>query len=351
MTEKTVEISRKSLILIVLILIVIGAVIAAFLTRDSWMPAVGLGATATPERDPAAVRAEEIAVAMLAVDYRDPKGWLERMRPLATDEAYNYLKSMFVGMGWQGVENSKMIIAPEQVMATDQGVEAEGGRWQVRKVKVQIEGTDDELDAIGEDMYLQLLLDEGEWKLQEIMDENKLEMIKTLPTKAPSEMQEPTEIAAIQPPAPEPGKELPAALAEQFAIAFTAIDYRDQDTWLGRLKGLSTYDGYMAIKETILPQIWPQLEQTQVVIAIDQVEAADRGVEVEFQITTGPRQIRRVYIEMPPIGPGDPGNDEYLLMIVQEIDADPDDAYEGWRFESFANQEMIDQFRLEGGAP
>ncbi len=343
--ERTVEINIKQLIAIAVMLFGIVVVVVALAQCDSCFPLLQLAENPTPSpdetRDPVAARAEEIALAMQIVDYRDPKGWLARLRPLTTEEAYNSLKTSYVGLVWDRLEQYQVIITPGQVTAVDQGPVIDGSRWQVRKVAVHIEDPPRILKSAERTLHLQLLLDGGKWKLQNSLTEDQVALLKAVPTTG-AIVKPVQKLPAVQLPTPEPGIELSVALAELFTTSFNTIDYRDQTTWLARMYAMSTSAGYSLITQEIFPQLWKLVEEKRTVIVETDVSVEDRGLVLAGETSLGPYQVRKVYVEAPSIEPGLPTSEEYLIMLVREIDVTPEDIYDGWRFETFLSQGMLD---------
>jgi hypothetical protein len=355
---RTVEISVRQLIAAIVVLILIGIAVIAFVTRDTWMQILQSEvmeteeAIASPSPTPgvtAAERAEEIALAMQVIDYHDPEGWLARLRPIATDNAYNHFKTNYVEKVWSVLEVEQVVIAADQVSVTDKGIEAEGEKWQVRKVDIHIDDPPQAWGGRDSTVYIQLLLVDGDWKLQAIVTEDELALLKIAPTRSATRAPD-TSSPGMELPTPDPGKELPAAFAEQFIAAFHAVNYRDMDTWLAMMKAMSTLAGYELISSQIYPQIMQVADENQLILGLKDVTVEDQGLELEGETILGLNQVRRVYIEVPPFYPGGATSETYLIVIVQDPNADPQDLYGGWRFEEFLTQEMLDYMRGgEGG--
>jgi hypothetical protein len=350
---RTVEISIKQIIAAVVILALIGIAVIAFVTRDTWLQIFQSEAAETEEvvaaGSPAAEVgpseiAEQAALAITAIDYRDRDVWLDRLRPLLTAEAYEQYESYMERM-WPSLEEQQIVITPEQVSVADQGIELQAEKYQIRTVDVHI---DDSPPSWGEGdyaMHLRLLhVEGGEWRLDSIIDEDELDLLKRLPTRDASQDPEQS-TPSVELPTPDPDKEIPAAFAEQFLVVFHAIDYRDMDTWLARMKAMSNMGGYALISSQIYTQFVQIANEKQLTFSFEDFSAEDQGVEMEGETILGQNQVRRVYVEGPQQDSGEVAGDAYLIMIVKDPNASPDDIYGGWRFEEFLNQEMLDYMR------
>jgi hypothetical protein len=185
---------------------------------------------------------------------------------------------------------------------------------------------------------------DGDWKLQAIVTEDELALLKTVPTKIVGQETD-TSSLGLELPTTDPGKDLPADFVEQFLIAFHAIDYRDMDTWLARMKAMSNMSGYALISSQIYPQFVQIATENQVTFSLEDFMAEDRGLELKGKTILGMNQVRQVYVEGPEFESGEMTGDTYLVMIVKDPNASQDEIYGGWRFEEFLNQEMLDYIR------
>jgi hypothetical protein len=211
--------------------------------------------------------------------------------------------------------------------------------WQVHEVDVHIDDPPEAWGGEDSTVYIQLLLVEGDWKLQAIITEEDLALLKTAPTKIIGQIAD-TSSSDLKLSTSDQNKDLPATFAEQFLVAFHAIDYRDMDTWLARMKAMSNISGYALISSHIYPQFVQSANEDKLAFSLDDFTASDQGVELEGQTYLGLNQVRRVFVEGPEFETGEVTSDTYLIMIVKDPNASPDDIYGGWRFE-----EMLDYIR------
>jgi hypothetical protein len=350
---RTVEISIKQIIAVVVVLFLIGVAVIAFVTRDTWVQLFQSEVADTEEvvvaASPtsgvtAAERVMEIVLAMQVIDYRNPEGWLATLHPLATDRAYNHFKTNYVEKVWSVLKAEQVVINPDQVTVIDKGIEVEGEKWQVRAVDVHIDDPPEAWGGGDSKIYVQLLLEDGDWKLQAIVTEDELSLLKSTPTKIAGQIPD-TASSGLKLPTPDTSKDLPAAFAEQFLVAFHAIDYRDMETWLARMKAMSNMSGYALISSQIYLQFLQSANENKFTFSFDDFTAKDQGVELEGETILGMNQVRKVFVEGPEFESGEVTGDMYLVMIVKDPNASPDDIFGGWRFEQFLNQEMLDYIR------
>lgn len=166
MPERTVEISiTKTLRLVIVIVVVIAATLLLLGWNSQQNTPTGT-ATPTEERDPAAVLAEEATIAFRAVDYRDPEGWRERIRPLCSDYAVDLFENQFMELVWPVFEEKEWVVTPEQIVVEDLGAIAQDGDWQVRLVSVVVSDPPPMLkEGVFEDHVL-IIQEGGEWKFK-----------------------------------------------------------------------------------------------------------------------------------------------------------------------------------------
>jgi len=186
---RTIEIPEKWLITIVVVLVLIGVVIVAFITRDAWVqlfegePTEKVSTTETVIFIPhagksigsEAVLAEQVARAYYTVDYRDPEAWLQQFKPYATDTAFELLRTVYVPISFVLFEKDELIIQVQQVMAVDRGILKQGDPWQIRLVEVHIDDCPASMPAADLEMRLLLVMESGDWKFQAILTEAEVE--------------------------------------------------------------------------------------------------------------------------------------------------------------------------------
>lgn len=165
--------------LIGLAIILVGGTLAYFLATTSHLgilraPRLTSTPTSEPGSDPAGV-AHEVAVAINAVDYRDPDSWLAVLRPLSTDRGFLMLQSVYVPMSWSLFERDRRVIQPDQVVAEDRGVVAEGHGWQVRLVAVTIADVSAEPDAF--EMRIALAREDGAWEFTSLLSQAEVDAL------------------------------------------------------------------------------------------------------------------------------------------------------------------------------
>lgn len=95
----------------------------------------------------------------------------------------------------------------------------------------------------------------------------------------------------------------PEQVATDFARAYYAVDYRDQQAWLSRLQPLMTEPGFVLIKTQLAPAIWKTVAPAKFTNSPDQIGARAAGLAAEGQSQLPePRawQIQRVQISLTP---------------------------------------------------
>jgi hypothetical protein len=152
------------------------------LTKAYWQPALTGGSDSEPEgSDSTAPITEDVARYRWAIDYLDPDGWLERFRPLATDDAIEALEQGFIPKLWPVYEEAELVIELEQISASDQGIVAADGLWEVHLVEVTFddppEAFADELDGNSLLNYILMLQTDEGLKLQAFISEAEYEFI------------------------------------------------------------------------------------------------------------------------------------------------------------------------------
>jgi len=165
--------------LIGLAIVLVGGSLAYFLTTSSHLgilraPRLASTPTSEPESVPAGV-AHEVAVAINAVDYRNLDSWLASLRPLSTDRGFLMLQSIYVPLSWSLFERDRRVIQPEQVVAEDRGVVAEGNGWQVRLVAITIADVSAEPDAF--EMRIALAREDDTWKFTSLLSQAEVDAL------------------------------------------------------------------------------------------------------------------------------------------------------------------------------
>ncbi len=178
MAKRTIEISVGRH-LIGLAVVLVGGTLAYFLATSSRLgilraPRSTSTPTSEPMSDPAGV-AHEVAVAINAVDYRNPDSWLASLRPFSTDRVFLMLQTVYVPMSWSLFERDRRVIQPEQVVAEDRGVVAEGPGWQVRLVAITIADVSAEPDAF--EMRIGLAREESAWKFTSLLSQAEVDSL------------------------------------------------------------------------------------------------------------------------------------------------------------------------------
>lgn len=122
--------------------------------------------------DPAIV-AQEITVAFNAIDYRDPDGWLNTLRPMTTDRAFETLETVYVPLVWGLFERDKRVVTRDRINADELGVLAEGSGWEARLVAVEIAGLSAQSEVAVFRMRVLLKREGGGWKLDALLSESE----------------------------------------------------------------------------------------------------------------------------------------------------------------------------------
>lgn len=178
MNRRTIEIPVGRLLFGLSILLVGGALMYIFATSTPLGIMRAGRQTSTPtselDPDPAGV-AHQVAVAINAVDYRDPDGWLATLRPLSTDRGFLMLQTVFVPVSWSLFEQDRRVIQPERVVAEDRGVVAEGPGWQVRLVAITI--ADESLQPDSFEMRIALAREAGAWKFSSLLSQEEVDAL------------------------------------------------------------------------------------------------------------------------------------------------------------------------------
>jgi hypothetical protein len=188
---RTIEIPAKWLITIAVALILIGAVVVVYITRDAWTQmfmgeTVDKNKVSTTETvifipqagksiGSEAVLAERVARAYYTIDYRDPQAWLNQLEPYATNTAFELLRTVFAPMSFTLFEKDELIIQTQQVTAVDRGVLKQGPTWQIRLVEVHIDNHPVSMPVADLEMRLLLVMENGDWKLQATLTEAEVE--------------------------------------------------------------------------------------------------------------------------------------------------------------------------------
>ncbi len=162
-----------------LAIVLVGGSLAYFLVTSSHLGILRAPrSTSTPSSeagsDPAGV-AREIAVAINAVDYRDPDRWLASLRPLSTDRGFLMLQSVYVPLSWSLFERDGRVIQPEQVVTEDRGLVAEGPGWQVRLLAITIADVSAEPDAF--EMRIALAREDDAWKFTSLLSQAEVDAL------------------------------------------------------------------------------------------------------------------------------------------------------------------------------
>ena len=178
MDRRSIEISLGRPLIAVVVVLVGGtlAYVTATLGHIAvpWTVRPTPTSLSAPESDPADV-ARRIAIAMNAVDYRDPDGWLASLRPLSSDRGFLMLQTLYVPMSWALFERDQRVTQPDQVIAEDRGVIAEGPGWQVRLVVVTI--ADDEVEPDAFEMRFALGQESDAWKFTSLLTQAEVDAL------------------------------------------------------------------------------------------------------------------------------------------------------------------------------
>ena len=84
----------------------------------------------------------------------------------------------------------------------------------------------------------------------------------------------------LKPPAAE-AESGPGQAASDFVREFYTVDYRDQRGWMDRLAPLATAEGQALLEQGIAVVLWPELEKSQTVVAVEQVSVEATGLALE----------------------------------------------------------------------
>jgi len=177
MPERTVEISITKVLRLAIVIVVVVAAILLSLSWNSQQNSPVATATPTEQRDPAVVLVEEATVAFRAVDYRDPDGWLERIRPLCSDYAIDLYENQLIPLVWPVFEDQERVIMPDQIVAEDQGIIAQDGDWQVRLVSVVVNDPPSVLEEAEFDERVLIIQEDGEWKLKAFLTKQEYDQM------------------------------------------------------------------------------------------------------------------------------------------------------------------------------
>jgi len=129
-----------------------------------------------PEEDPALL-AVEAAIALNTIDYREPVAWLEALRPITTDRAFDTLKVLYAPLVWEALEQEQRFVTRNAVSAKDLGLLAAGGDWEARLVAVEIEDSPFQSQSAAFQMRLLLRCEGDAWKLDGLLSESEAETL------------------------------------------------------------------------------------------------------------------------------------------------------------------------------
>jgi len=132
--------------------------------------------SARPEEGPALL-AVEAAIALNAIDYRDPVAWLEALRPISTDRAFEMLKVLYVPLVWEALEQEQRVVTRDAVSAKELGLLAAGSDWQARLVTVEIRVSPSQSQSAVFQMRLLLRCEADGWKLDGLLSESEAEVL------------------------------------------------------------------------------------------------------------------------------------------------------------------------------
>jgi hypothetical protein len=165
-----------------LLLLMAAAGFALFLAHSGLLPFIGgrlPGGAPTPEAGSGSGDlAQEVAVAINAVDFREPDSWLASLQPLSTADGFQLLKMVYMPMTWGLFERDRRVIPRERVVAVDKGILAEGQVWQVRLVTVTIADPSASPDPF--DMRILLVLDGDVWKFASLLTQVEVDRLVRL---------------------------------------------------------------------------------------------------------------------------------------------------------------------------
>ena len=184
--QHTSRIGRKSILLIVTLLVVLGAAGAGL----KWlMPASSPASSGGPGP---AVAAVAFTRAFYAIDYRDQQAWLKTLQPLATSDGYALLRSNVAGLIWPSLAQAQLVTTPDQVHVVDQGLVLEHkpvagtSQWQIRAVSITLDGR---LWPVMKSGYfstdIMLAIDQNQWKFATFVTEEQAHAYQLAATPAP----------------------------------------------------------------------------------------------------------------------------------------------------------------------
>jgi hypothetical protein len=182
--ERTVIVSRTLLIVVMVLLVLVAGVVA-------W-PRLLKPRAAEADAGPSQVAADFVH-AFYTVDYRDKRGWMDRLALLATAEGQALLEQGIVLVLWPELERAQTVVSAEQVMVDETGLALEGASqigggsaWQARSVAVTL--ADDVawpgMRRNAFTAYVMLRQEAGQWKFATFLSEAQLnELRQTAETK------------------------------------------------------------------------------------------------------------------------------------------------------------------------
>lgn len=176
--ERTVVVSRTLLIVVTVILILVGAAVA-------W-PRLIMPPVAEAEAGPGQVAAKFVR-AFYTVDYRDRRGWMDSLAPLATAEGQALLEQGVAVVLWPELEKAQTVVSAEQVGVDETGLALEGtsqvgggSAWQARSVAVTL--ADDVawpgMRRNAFTAYVMLRQEAGTWKFATFLSEAQLNELR-----------------------------------------------------------------------------------------------------------------------------------------------------------------------------
>lgn len=176
-----IAISRKRIRQVVILTVCLFALVYAFVMVGPGLfwPKAGIGSgEGTPE-----VVAVAFTENFYTVDYRNKGEWLERLKPLSSQDGYRLITDLMIPTLWPQLTKAQVVASEESVTATDKGLILEGTSmaggvpWQIRKVSVAFKAGSrwPQIKADSFETNLLLSQEEGGWKFNVFMDDKQVE--------------------------------------------------------------------------------------------------------------------------------------------------------------------------------
>lgn len=176
--ERTIVVSRTLLIVVTVFLAVMAAVV-------SW-PRLFKPPTIKAEAGPGQAAADFV-LEFYTADYRDRRGWMDRLAPLATAEGQALLEQGIAVVLWPELEKAQTVVAADQVSveATELALEGTsqvggGSSWQAWSVAVTLAES-----VIWPGMrrnaftaYVMVRQEAGQWKFATFLSEAQLNELR-----------------------------------------------------------------------------------------------------------------------------------------------------------------------------